>query len=46
MHVAEANVPYYLFHTRDCTFRGCTIGNQPVPLHPEESKQRQSCDVW
>lgn len=46
MHVAEATVPYYLFHTRDCTFRGCTIGSQPVPLHPEESKQRQSCDVW
>jgi polygalacturonase len=45
-HVESATHPYYLYHTQNCTFTGCTVGGVAVPEHPEESKERQSCDVW
>ena len=45
-HVESATHPYYLYNTQDCTFTGCTVDGVAVPERPEESKERQSCDVW
>lgn len=45
-HVESATHPYYLYNTQNCIFKGCTVGGVAVPEHPEESKERQSCDVW
>lgn len=44
--VKSAPRPYYLFHTRRCTFENCTVNGQPLPLTPPESPKRESCDVW
>lgn len=44
--VKQAPRPYYLFHTRNCTFTDSKVNEKPLPLTPEESKERQSCDVW
>ncbi len=44
--VTEAKRPHYLFKTRDCTFENCMVNGLPLPLHHEESKERQQCDVW
>lgn len=45
-HVASAPHPWYLYHTENCTFDGCTVGGQPVPNRPEQSQERETCDVW
>lgn len=45
-HVESATHPYYLYNTQDCTFTRCSVGGVAVPERPEESKERQSCDVW
>lgn len=45
-HVESATHPYYLYNTQDCTFTGCSVGGVAVPERPEESRERQSCDVW
>ena len=45
-HVEKAERPYYLIHTEDISFKESTVNGQPVPEYPEESKERQSCDVW
>lgn len=44
--VKQAARPYYLFHTKNCTFHDSQVNGNAIPLHPEESKERQSCDVW
>lgn len=46
LHVAKAPQPYYLRHTESCTFTHCTLNGQPMPEEPEQSVERQSCDVW
>lgn len=48
LHVDSAPRPYYLFHTRGCTFTDCWVRNPStqIPFTPEESATRQSCDVW
>lgn len=44
--VEKALRPHYLFKTKNCTFTNCRINGTTIPLHPKESKTRQSCDVW
>lgn len=44
--VDKAPHPYYLFHTRRCTFRNCTVGGVKLTEQLPESKERQQCDVW
>ncbi|MCI6503624.1 MAG: family 43 glycosylhydrolase [Prevotella sp.] len=44
--VTTAPHPHYLFHTRRCTFNGCTVGGRNLPSVLPESKERQQCDVW
>ena len=44
--VGVAPNPYYLFHTRRCTFYGCTVGGTTLPQKLPESTVRQQCDVW
>lgn len=38
--------PYYLFHTNRCSFANCVVNGVTLPANPEESKKRESCDVW
>lgn len=45
-NVAKAPHPYYLFHTRGCTFNSCTVGGKKLPGKLKESEKRQQCDVW
>ena len=45
-HVDKAERPYYLIYTEDISFKESTVNGEPVPEYPEESKERQSCDVW
>ena len=45
-HVAKALHPWYLYRTEDCSFVDCTVNGEPVPEHPAESEERQTCDVW
>lgn len=45
-HVAKALHPWYLYRTEDCSFVDCTVNGEPVPEHPAESTERQTCDVW
>lgn len=45
-HVERAPHPWYLYRTENCTFTDCTVAGQPVPQCPEESLERQTCDVW
>lgn len=45
-HVSQTPHPYYLYRTQNCTFQDCTVNGQPIPEHPEESADRQQCDVW
>ncbi len=45
-HVAKAPHPWYLYRTEDCSFVDCTVNGEPVPEHPAESAERQTCDVW
>lgn len=45
-NVDKAPHPYYLFHTRGCTFSGCKVGGKKLPHKLKESKKRQQCDVW
>lgn len=45
-HVAHAPHPWYLYRTEGCTFHECSVAGQPVPEQPEESAERQICDVW
>ena len=45
-HVAKAPHPWYLYRTEDCSFVDCTVNGEPVPEHPAESPERQTCDVW
>lgn len=44
--VSEAHHPHYLFKTRNCSFSNCEVNGTLLPEHPEESRERQSCDVW
>ena len=45
-HVGQAPHPWYLYRTEDCTFTHSTVAGQPIPEHPDESPERQTCDVW
>lgn len=45
-NVASATHPYYLFNTQLCTFHNTTVNGTSIPYTPDESKVRQSCDVW
>ncbi len=44
--VATAPHPYYLYHTRGCTFHNCVVGGEKLPQQLPESTHRQQCDVW
>ena len=44
--VEKATHAYYLYNTKNCRFTNCMVGGMSIPLHPAESKERQSCDVW
>lgn len=44
--VDKAPHPYYLFHTKDCSFTNCVVGGKKLARKLKESKQRQQCDVW
>lgn len=44
--VGKAPHPYYLFHTRGCTFRDCHVGGESLPMELPESTERRQCDVW
>jgi len=45
-NVAKALHPYYLFHTKRCTFQNCSVGGKQLSGTLQESKERQQCDVW
>lgn len=45
-HVGRASVPYYLYHTRNCSFEHSVVGDVVVPLNPENSDVHRECDVW
>ncbi|MBQ0073364.1 MAG: glycoside hydrolase family 28 protein [Prevotella sp.] len=45
-NVKSATYAYYLYNTDRCRFERCTVGNTTIPEYPQESKERQSCDVW
>lgn len=45
-NVATALHPYYLFHTKRCTFANCSVGGKKLLGTLQESKERQQCDVW
>ena len=45
-HVAEAPHPYYLYHTKRCTFKNCEVGGKELDEVLPESNHRQQCDVW
>ncbi len=45
-NVATALHPYYLFHTKRCTFANCSVGGKELLGTLPESKERQQCDVW
>lgn len=45
-HVDKAERPYYLIYTENISFKESTVNGVAVPEYPEESKERQSCDVW
>lgn len=45
-HVEQAARPYYLIFTENIAFTNSTVNGQPVPEYPEESTERQQCDVW
>lgn len=45
-HVGRAPHAYYLYHTEQCTFNRVTVGGEAVPEVPEQSTERQTCDVW
>lgn len=45
-NVKSAPKPYYLYNTKDCTFKNCTVNGVEIPKKPKESEERQSCDVW
>jgi len=44
--VEKAEKACYLFHTQNCTFEECMVNGERLPKEPEESQERQSCDVW
>ena len=44
--IEKAIRPWYLYKTSNCTFTDCRVNNVPLPLSPEESLERQQCDVW
>ena len=44
--VEKASHPYYLYHTKNCTFTNCVVGNKKLASKLKESKHRQQCDVW
>lgn len=44
--VNESLHPFYLYKTRNCTFRNCVVNNELLPEQLPESQERQSCDVW
>ncbi|MBR3758617.1 MAG: glycoside hydrolase family 28 protein [Bacteroidaceae bacterium] len=45
-HVDKAERPYYLIYTENISFKESTVNGVAVPEYPEESTERQSCDVW
>lgn len=45
-NVKSATHAYYLYNTERCRFLRSTVGDTVIPEYPEESKTRQSCDVW
>lgn len=45
-NVKSATHAYYLYNTERCRFLRAKVGNETIPEYPEESKTRQSCDVW
>ena len=45
-HVDKAERPYYLIYTENIAFKESTVNGVAVPEYPEESTERQSCDVW
>ena len=44
--VGRAAVPYYLYHTTDCTFRSSMVGGETLPERPANSPEHRNCDVW
>lgn len=45
-HVEDASHSYYLMNTEQVRFKYSTVNGQPIPEHPEESKERVTLEVY
>ena len=45
-HVEDASHSYYLMNTEQVRFEYSTVNGQPIPEHPEESKERVTLEVY